>query len=154
MLPLIRLSKPQFYYWKMVGSRYLSPSKALGTAVHIPHTAQVPCSSHHPGDQSTRSALSSKSLGGTGQATMAPTPAQPLTGKPGRDAKDHGDRRDLAPLCRVPICSQQDQGLETGAGDGGCLWYSPSVERGLCAWMSSNAGPHKTLKLLSPKQCC
>lgn len=48
---------------------------------------------------------------------MAPTSAQPLTGKPGRDAKDHGDCRDLAHLCWVPICSQQDQGLETGAGD-------------------------------------
>lgn len=72
--------------------------------------SRSPPASHLPGDQSTRSALSSEPLGETGQATLAPTPAQPPTGRPGRDAKAHGDGRDLAPLC-----SQQDQGLETGA---------------------------------------
>lgn len=79
---------------------------------------------------------------------MAPTPAKSLTGKPGRDAKDHRDHRDLAALCWVPICSQQDQGLEMGADHTWRLLVTQSPQ-----WKEAFV-PHKTVKLLSPRQCC
>lgn len=157
MLPLIQLSKLQFYYGKMVGSRDLSPSKALGTAVHIPHTPQVPCS------KVTSQGIKAQDL------LSAPSH---LVGQDRQPWHQPQHNHSLANLAEMPRTMGTAETWHTSAGypsapskikdwrrvlvmtHGGCLWYSPSVERGLGAWMSSNAGPHKTLKLLSPKQCC
>lgn len=100
----------------MAGSRDSSLSEALCTVVPIPQAPKVPAAKSLPTGWKhhgcTRSVLSPKLLV-RGQATVAQTPAQPLTGNPGRDAKDPEDSRDLAPLCHAYLLPAR-AGLDAG----------------------------------------
>lgn len=127
-LPLIQLSKPQFYYWKMVGSRELSLSKAPGRA--------VPCHIH------SRSPL---------QVTSQVIKAQGLLSAP-----SHLVRQDRQPWHQpqpnLPLADLAEMPRPMGMAEtwhpsapskikdwrrvlllthGGCLSHSPSVERSL-----------------------
>lgn len=83
---------------------------------YTPHPLQQ---SQLSGDQSTRSALSSEPFGGTGQATMASIPAQPITGKPGKRCQGPwGLQRLGTPLPGTPLLPARSRVGE------GCWWSS------------------------------
>lgn len=101
-----------------MGSRDLSLSKSVGRSVPIPHTPHIPCSKVSSQGIKAQDLLSAQShLVGQDRQPWHQFQHNQSLANLARDAKDHGDCRDLAPLCRAPPCSQQDQGLEKGAGD-------------------------------------
>lgn len=137
----------------MVGSRHLSVSKSLGTVVPISHTPQVPCS---------------KVTSGIKPQDQLSAPSH-WVGQDRQPWHQPQHKHSLANLAEMPRTMGTTQTWHPSAGYPsapskikdwrGCWWCMEAAcdtapQWGLCAWMSSNAGLHKTQNFLSPRQCC